>query len=191
MHTRKLNKSGAAPLDATAEETAAVDRLSAERDLRLHVVGDAYNRAAAVLLGNAATRYVRRAVLRGTRRRIAGQDIKDKVRVWTYTHAWRHIHRRWWGKHISVLASCETTYQVRHAQDRGYATSIVVDHHESPKSYIKDGLKLLPCPEQTLGIQCVNCRLCMREDILKEAGLTIAFAAHGSQQKKIKEAIRQ
>lgn len=30
----------------------------------------------------------------------------------------------------------------------------------------------------------------MREDILKEAGLTIAFAAHGSQQKKIKEAIK-
>jgi hypothetical protein len=47
-------------------------------------------------------------------------------------------------------------------------------------------MKILPCPEQTTGVSCADCKLCMRDDYLRDAGITIAFAAHGSPASKSK-----
>jgi hypothetical protein len=99
--------------------------------------------------------------------------------VWTYSHAWRGLSRKTWGS-ISVLASCESVQDIGDARRRGYATAIVVPEHSTRSLYRMGRTKILPCPEQTSGVACADCRLCMRDDYLRDAGITIAFAAHGS-----------
>ena len=42
------------------------------------------------------------------------------------------------------------------------------------------GVSLLPCPQQTRGVTCRDCVLCRDDGRLREAGLVIAFQAHGS-----------
>lgn len=110
-----------APLNRAAGEADALDvaRFEADliddlvvvfgRPLRLHVVGDCASDEAAGIVARAAERYMERG---------GGQ-------AFTYTHAWRVVDRRSWGK-VSVLASCETTEDVLCAHERGYATALVV-----------------------------------------------------------------
>jgi hypothetical protein len=183
--TSRLNAASAADPKATPykiamDEARAIDKLPANRHLRLHGVGDAKTNAAAQLLGAAVRRYKARAKVKG-----------KIVYVWTYTHAWRTVLRLMWSKHISVLASCETSADIRAARERGYATSIVVPEHLSDKVYEWEGEKLLPCPEQTRGVTCDKCRLCWNDDRLREKGLTIAFAVHGNRGKAAKAAIAE
>ena len=123
------------------------------RMLRLHVVGDCADDAAALIVSAAAARYSARS----------GQP------VWTYTHAWRTVARESWGS-VSVRASCETVEQLAEARARGYSGAIVVAEHVGPKTV--DGIT--PCPQQTKGTTCADCRLCFT------ARATIAFEAHGS-----------
>lgn len=170
--TKRLNRgvaAGTTPLDIAAREAAAIDGLTGERDLRLHVVGDSTTQAGTRLLAAAALRY----------------SSRHARPVWTYTHAWRSLPRKIWGS-ISVLASCETADDVRAAGHRGYATAMVVREHLTDRLTEVDGIKVLPCPEQTRGVSCAECRLCQRDDYLRDSGITIAFAAHGSPASKSK-----
>ncbi len=98
--------------------------------------------------------------------------------TWTYTHAWRTVRRASWGQ-ADVLASCESVKAVKQAQRRGYATALVVERFSTDKAHDIDGVRVVPCPNQTRGITCDSCRLCADADRLKSAGLTIGFALHG------------
>ena len=160
---------GTTPAEIAQREASAIDALSGERALRLHVVGDSTTIEGTRALAAAARRYSSR---------------HDRP-VWTYTHAWRSLPRSAWGS-VSVLASCENERDLIAAKRRGYATALVVPGHRARKLYQERRTKLLPCPEQTSGVSCAACGLCMRDDYLRDAGITIAFAAHGSPASKSK-----
>jgi hypothetical protein len=170
--TKRLNRhlpDDITPEQIAAEEAAAIDRLTGDRDLRLHVVGDSRMLNGTRRIADAARRYI----ARGARR------------VWTYTHAWRTVPRFAWGP-VSVLASCETEDEVLAARARGYATAMVVLVHDSEKLYGLGRTKLLPCPQETRGVSCADCRLCMDDRRLFAENITIAFAVHGSPASKKK-----
>lgn len=163
--TKRLNRNvdqALTLLDLARNEAAAIDHLTGERDLRLHIVGDSPTVEGTRLLALAAERYIARG----------------GMRVWTYTHAWRYVPREAWGP-ISVLASCETPADIMEAHALGYATAIVTERHPGRRAYALGPLNILPCPEQTSGVTCADCRLCTDEARLRDESLTIAFAAHG------------
>lgn len=156
----------------TTEETArmeakAIMGLTGKNDLRIHTLGDCSTPEAAQIVSDAATVHMR----------------KHGKAAFTYTHAWRTVPRSAWGE-VSVLASCETIDEVNEAKALGYATSMVVSEYEKDTMYVKDGVKIMPCPEITgKSESCQKCRLCMRDGNLKKADVTIAFAAHGPTKK--------
>jgi hypothetical protein len=150
------------PARLARAEARAIDALTGDRPLRLHVVGDCRTRTAARIVAQAAERYRRRA----------GRP------VWTYTHAWRAVPRADWGC-VSVLASCETPAQAAEAMEAGYAVALLVADFPSEAAFAHAGLRVIPCPEQTRGTTCRDCRLCWDDRRLHAAGLVIGFRAHG------------
>jgi hypothetical protein len=126
--------------------------------LRLHTFGDCRTPEAAKRLGEACRLW--------------------PGPVWTYTHAWRDVPRAAWGDapNLSVVASLDSVDDVHAANLAGYdMTSLVVAKHTGPKAYAADGTRVVPCPNQTLGKTCRECRLCFGEH-----AMTIAFEAHGA-----------
>lgn len=173
--TRRLNKANpnATSTEIALEEAKVIDALSGKRPLRIHIVGDCKTARAARIVSRAAKRYHR----------------KFNQKIWTYTHGWRRVRRDHWGM-VSVLASCESLTDIRQARARRYATALVVDFHpEDGKAYLKvdefGSEKIIPCPEQTKGITCSQCRLCWDDNKLRDRGVTIAFAAHGNSTKRV------
>src|SRR5262249_7456259 len=168
--TRRLNRSSIrGALRIADTEARAIDTLTGDRLLRLHIVGDARTDAAARVLGEAAKRYNRR-----------GNAPRHGRKVWTYTHAWRTVSRESWGDAVSVLASVETVRDARKAMAKGYAAAIVVQAFEQDGAYPVNGTTVIPCPQQTRGVTCRECGLCRDDERLRSAGLVIAFAAHGN-----------
>lgn len=140
------------------------------RDLRLHISGDVADEASAMLLAGAASRWMARG----------------GGRVWAYTHRWREIAREAWGS-ISILASCETPADTEAATARGYAVALVVrSFNGARKVYAVPGMaiRILPCPAETSGSTCVQCRLCLDATPLTKRGLAIGFSAHGRDETK-------
>ncbi len=163
MATARLNRSTEKDTTRIARmEATAIDGLTGQRPLRLHVVGDSRTNRAARIVSAAARRY----------------RAKHGKPVWTYTHAWKRVRRDSWGN-VSVLASCETTADAQEAMRQGYAAALVVDQFRQESAYLVDGLKILPCPAQTRAVTCARCRLCWNAERLLGAELVIAFAAHG------------
>jgi hypothetical protein len=148
-------------------EAEAIDKLTGRMPLRLHVVGDCAT--------DDAARTVRAAVDRYTKR--------GGGKAWTYTHAWREVERVSWGS-VSVRASVERVEDIKVARERGYPAAIVVDRHESDKRYTIGGEDVVPCPEQTRGKTCEECRLCWGGNV------TVAFAIHGARKNAAREAIK-
>jgi len=140
------------------------------RDLRLHIGGDVGSTFGALRLDVAA---------RIWRSRGGG-------RVWTFTHRWRDIPRRAWGV-ISVLASVETALEAEHARVLGYVPALVVQRFETSKAFRVAGssTRFIPCPAETKGTTCVECRLCLDAEKLRERDMGIAFAVHGRQSGKV------
>jgi hypothetical protein len=167
----------ATALDCARAEAAEIDALPDNgRDLRLHVVGDCPTNGAARIVAAAAARYRARG----------GGD------VWTYTHAWRKVHRASWGDAVSVLASCENLDDAREAAARGYAVAMVVPEHAGERAEVVDGFRVIPCPEQSRGDRtCVDCRLCFDDAGLRdrETPAIIALAIHGASKRRAGEAI--
>jgi hypothetical protein len=164
---------GSSSLDVSLAEVAVIDGAFRKgvpqdgarggRDLRLHDSGDASTVGGAIMLGEAAARW---------RARGGGS-------VWTYTHAWRDVDRSNWGPSVSVLASVEKPADIPRARAHGYAPAIVVERHKSAAAYELEGTRVIPCPAETLGKTCVECRLCLDRDLYgMSAG--IAFAVHGT-----------
>jgi hypothetical protein len=168
--TRRLNRSAVrGALRIAQAEAKAIDALTGDRLLRLHVVGDARTAAAARELGAAARRYAAR-----------GNLPRRGRKVWTYTHAWKSVPRASWGEAVSVLASVETVHDARAAMAGGYAAAVVVATFERASAYRIDGVTVVPCPNQTRGVSCRDCGLCRDDERLRSAGLVIAFQAHST-----------
>lgn len=154
-------------------EADAIDALPGTLPMRLHVVGDCSTDTAAGIVSEACDRYT----------------AKHDQPVWTYTHAWADVERSSWGETISVLASCETPAEVAEAQSRGYATALVVDRHSSSKVYELDGVKVLPCLQQTgARPNCRDCGFCLLPDD-KKRGLTVGFEIHGEDKRAAAKSI--
>lgn len=104
--------------------------------------------------------------------------------VWTYTHAHREVPREAWGR-VSVLASCEKPQDAADAMDRGYAAALVTPPHpEDGRAYELGGVKVIPCPNQTRGVQCSECRLCFDDARLLASRSVIGFEVHGASKKR-------
>ena len=164
-------------LDLARAEAKAIDMcydggaVPKDRALRLHVAGDSRTLAGTRLINNAVARWKKRG----------GGDC------WSYTHSWAHVPRETWNN-VSILASVETVKEVLLARKQGYAPSIVVPEHPSDKAYKLDGsdVKWIPCPAQTRGVGCTDCRLCFDANRLYESNMGISFAAHGIKKNEIK-----
>jgi len=163
--TRRVNKSETTdPVAIAQEEANKIRALKGNLPLRVHVVGDSATPEAARIVGQAMADYPSPA--------------------WTYTHAWRDVDVDDW-RGANVLASCESAEDVKQARAAGFATAIVVpEFPDGPKVFERDGIKVMPCPEQTRGVQCASCLLCSKTDKLKEHSITIGFVAHGARWKK-------
>lgn len=184
MHNMRLTKQsvGMTPIQLAREEAAAIDGAfgggpipqdgaRGGRDLRIHVSGDARTRGAARVLGKAASRWVARG----------------GGRVYTYTHAWAHVHRSEWGPDISVFASINHPSEMAAARAQGYPPALVVAHHDDHKAKRmgRGRTKVVPCPSQTVDMACSTCGLCMDGDRLLRDNMAVAFAAHGMRTNKL------
>lgn len=146
-----------------AEIRDASRRIRDNRPLRLHVSGDAVTPFRAEQISSGASSW------RGP--------------VWAYTHAWRDVPRASWGK-VSVLASCESVADAKRAMEAGYAAAVVVSRHDSPRATTNDNVRVIPCPSQTMGRICTECRLCFDAGALLARNAVIAFEAHGASKKR-------
>jgi hypothetical protein len=172
IHSHRLDAEaeGFSALDAARSEAKAIDEsykagpVPSGRDMRLHVAGDSRTIAGTRIINNAIGRWKKRG---------GGS-------CWSYTHAWKNVARAKWSN-VSMLASISTTDEVQAAKDQGYAPAIVVANHPSEKAYKLEGsdVKWIPCPAQTRGVGCSDCRLCFNADRLLENNFGIAFAVHG------------
>lgn len=168
---------GGSPLELARAEAKAIDEsynggpVVAGRDMRLHVAGDSRTLAGSRILNKAVGRWKRRG----------GGDC------WSYTHAWKHVPRSEWFN-VSMLASVDSIEEVEAARLQGYAPALVVEEHPSDKAYKLPNCDttFIPCPNQTRGVGCSDCRLCFRADWLQESNHGIAFAAHGVKKNEIK-----
>lgn len=132
-------------------------------DLRLGVSGEASGPRGVASLAVAALDW----------KRLVGGD------VWGYTHRWATILRDTWGP-ISVLASVDRVADLKRAMNRGYAPAIVVQEHPDHKPFSVPvgghSVRFIRCPNETMGMACVECRLCLDGARLAERGMGIAFA---------------
>lgn len=133
------------------------------RDLRLRVAGDYTTAAEAMVLALAAAR----------------SEARGGGGVFGYTHGWRGVDRVWFGA-VRMLASVERPEEIADAHARGYDVAITLAEFPSERAcdLPGTGVKVVPCPAQTRGTNCVRCRLCISAP-LRERGLVIGFAVHG------------
>lgn len=170
---RRLSTRTKPEIEAKAEAEGILG-MTGEKDLRIHTTGDCPNSKCAKTVSKAAEAYMSRF----------------NRKSWTFTHAWREVKRKDWGK-VSVLASCEKTSEVKEARKRGYATSLVFPTFPSDKAFQKDGLTIIPCPNQVAKkngkkVTCTQCRLCLNDANLLKKKVTIAFQVHGPSVKATK-----
>ena len=62
------------------------------------------------------------------------------------------------------------------------------------KLFVLGGNKCVPCPEQCSyeehPVQCVDCLLCTKDQMLRERGLTIAFHAHRRKSEQLQASLQ-
>ena len=164
------------PIVIAQDEARAIDaKVKPSRNLRLHVVGDCQIDEAAAIVSAAVSRYLQRA-----------KDLGNKVSAWTYTHAWRTVNRASWGQ-VSVMASCESSADVKLAWSNGYAASCIIpDFPADGKLFVRDGVRYLPCLEQSgRAADCDSCGVCFRDDTLLRTRTVIGFKPHGDKAKAL------
>lgn len=169
IFARKLNASNETNVIKIAQEEAdGIRTLTGTRSLRLHTLGDAPNDECVKILAKAAKEY----------------RAKNGQPVFTYTH--NHITpRKDWGE-ISILRSCEDVESVRKCNSEGFAAAMIVPEFKKHSAYHIDGVKFVPCPQQTKKAEsCVKCRLCMNDKKLLNSNVNILFATHGNKKNQI------
>lgn len=85
-----------------------------------------------------------------------------------------------------------STSEVAEARKQGYAPAIVVPEFSGDRAFKMDGsdTKWIPCPAQTRGVGCSDCRLCFDADRLFNGDFGIAFAAHGPKKNNLKRHLK-
>jgi hypothetical protein len=176
IHSKRLDRANAVRTREDAREVARAEAREIKaaivagedtRPLRIHVAGDCRTPSAA--------------------REIASAVEGWRPPVWSYTHAWKRVARENWGK-VSVLASVDRAEDLSLAFERGYAPAIVVGSHPANgKAYTRpeDGVRVIPCPNQTRDVTCVQCGLCMNATRLHATRSAIAFAAHSVMKRRL------
>jgi hypothetical protein len=153
-------------------EARKIDELPADRKLRVHVVGDSSNNIAAGLIGDAMVRYEARS--------------PNGSQAFTYTHAWNEpipVPESAWNG-ANVLASCESDEQIIRARALGYACEWTYEKHMSRKVHERNGIKILPCPNNfNKDVTCAMCMKCADLKLLKERNWTIGLSTHGAHRK--------
>jgi hypothetical protein len=168
---------GGSPLALARAEAKCIDdayeggAVPTGRAMRLHVSGDSRTMAGTAILDRAVGRW----------------KARGGGACWSYTHAYRHVPKSFW-RNVSTLASIESASEAEGARAQGYAPAIVVPYHPSDKAYTLPGsdTKFIPCPAQTRGVGCSDCKLCFNADRLYEGNFGIAFAVHGVRKEKAK-----
>lgn len=116
---------------------------------------------------------------------------KSSQPVWGYTHRWREIPARTFDG-LAILASGETPEQAQQTYLQGYAPALVVERHpQDERAYEQNGLRMVPCPEQTRGRTCNECRLCWDTERLRAQRIVVLFALHGTGSKRAAAAIKR
>lgn len=172
IHTARLNKASGTPELIAKAEAEAIDTLPDDAQaacLRLHVVGDCRTAEAASIVAEAAERWTAR----------------NGAPAYGYTHAWRDVPRDAW-RSVSMLASVETLADASKALQAGYAPAIVVAEHTEKRARVR----VVPCPNQTQGVTCDECRLCFNADALQARRAVISFAAHGARARVIRDTLK-
>jgi NTP pyrophosphatase (non-canonical NTP hydrolase) len=164
------------PIDIARAEAKEIDKLPANKPLRLHIVGDCRTTGAAEVLAEAAKRYKNRS------------SLAKFTPVWTYTHSWKTIPKSAWGW-IYVLASCETIEEAEQAYNRGYTPAMI---RYKPFSGIISykGWNLIACREMTEGITCDKCRICMSTRTWATTKSIVCFFPHGNRAKQVEEILK-
>ena len=179
IHAARMNRESAGKdsRDIARAEAKAID--SAYKcgkvpftDLRLHTVGDCKSSCNVKVVNEAVGRW----------------KARGGNKAYTYTHAFSVVKRSEW-YHVSVFASIDSISQAKEATEQGYACSFVVADHASKKAFKVPGSDItwLPCPAQTMGKTCEECRICMDADKLFRNNQGVAFAAHGVYKNAIKK----
>lgn len=168
---------GMTAIQVAKAEAKAIDEsynggsIPSNRSMRLHVSGDSRTLTGSKLINSAVGRW----------------KVRGGGDCWSYTHAWKNIPRNIWSN-VSMLASVSSISEAEEAKNNGYAPAIVVSEHISDKAYLLDGsdIKWIPCPAQTKGIGCTDCKLCFNADRLFKDNFGIAFEAHGVKKNAVK-----
>lgn len=115
---------------------------------------------------------------------IHGANDRPDVTFYGYTHAWRLIDRSRFAfpDNFVMNASCDSDEDVVEARAAGWDTTTVWSADVSVKR-VGD---TVVCPNQTVGLSCAECRLCMKA----HRPLTVAFLAHGPSKKKVSNRIQ-
>jgi hypothetical protein len=184
IHAHRLDKEaeGMTPLAIAKAEATAIDNahnggpIPAGRDLRLHVSGDSRTIGGTRIINKAIARWIRR-----------GGGV-----AYGYTHVWKYIPREDWCN-VSMFASIDKIEQAEEARNKGYTPALIVTEHKSKKAIKIDGSDLtwIPCPQQTKGTKCSDCRLCMKADTLYKNKKGILFAAHGVKKNTIRKRLNK
>lgn len=162
------------------EEAEQISKLTGERKLRVHVVGDCAAPQAARIIGRA----------------MVAHEGKHRKAAWTYTHAWRKVPLSAW-QGARVLASCQHPEEVPEARRRGYECTLVVPKHPTHKVYDYHGLSVLPCQAQfkdkngNKRSTCEECAICQRPDMLRKHGYVVGFEADAGTQGKVIQLIKK
>jgi hypothetical protein len=158
--------------DRYSEDDGAVflrelGRLPQGAIVRLHVSGDV------MLDGELDTAYLQAL--------IDGAAARPDLLFFGYTHAWRHIDRERWvfPPNLVINASCDSEDDAHTARAWGWDVTTVVP---SDTAWRRSGDTVI-CPNQTVGLSCYECKLCMQPD----RKLSVAFKAHGTQTRKVDE----
>lgn len=110
--------------------------------------------------------------------------LTEVASTWTgYTHLWE-----WKGSYRYrpyLMASVETKAQARRARRRKWRTFRIRGADESSKR--RNGKEEVVCPNETAGVQCIDCGLCSGTDGRGSKSITIA--AHGTRKARVLELI--
>lgn len=114
----------------------------------------------------------------------AHEDRPDTL-GWTYLHSWPDRSPTEFPANLVPNASCETGEELEKAIGNGWDTVLVATGEEDPLiGSVVSGKRVIVCPNQTRGVTCADCRLCMKRD----RAVTIAFLPHGAH-RKVSEAV--
>lgn len=183
MIAQLLNRFRGTGEEVAQHEAEAILGLSGRRDLRIHVGGEFRSARAARRIARAAAEYMARF---------------GRV-VWGYTHRWKRIPRSAFGP-MAMLASTHSMEEAEWAMERGYAAALEIApkiaYEISGKRDEETGLMPLVCPAarhpdrvsctggpcrkipKHKGILKKACRMCLKDDWMREAGIVVVFPTH-------------